>query len=451
MARIAELTVGFDADTRGLDSGVKNVNKTVKETGKQVSNSFGKSSTQAIGGTTSAVINFNRVIQDAPFGIIGVANNLDPLAQSFQNLRAQTGSARGALMTLLKSAFTGPGALITAVSLAGSGLLLLQRRMRGTGEAGEQAKAGVEAFTGAINDQVDALAELRFDDGLQGQLDTAKLNLQVTEDTIDELEKMAKVANETELKALLGSGNLSLALISKINDTFGTTINQTDRQKIINEALNAELENQAKLKGQILGLELALGSEIRSGLEAETLRAEQVKNTSTSILQGKQATIGLNTSLSTTAPVLGQIQGGLVNVGEGFDLTSYKASLLNSTIVEVNGMAEMFVNGFSAGLARLIALGGSFQDMLKQIGLTLLQSGLAKLLMGVLVGGTGGLAGIGAGLFGGPLLGGLFGSAPVAGGLGSMAFAPVQVTGQFKIQGSDLVTTINNTNSRTLR
>jgi hypothetical protein len=399
MAQIAELTVGFDADTRGLDSGVQKVNKTVKNTGKEVTSAFGKNSTQAIGGTTSAVINFNRVIQDAPFGIIGVANNLDPLAQSFQNLRTQTGSTRNALMTLLRSAFTGPGALITAVSLAGSALILLQRRMRGTGEAGEQAKAGVEAFTGAIKDQADALAELRFDDGLEGQLDSAKLNLQITEDTIEELQKMAKVANEAELKALVGSGNLSLALVSKINDAFGTTINQTDRQKIINEALNAELEKQAKLKGEILGLELALGSEVRRSVEAETERAKLVKDTSTDILNGKQATIGLNQSLVNTNNTLGQVQGGFVSVGDGFDMASYKASLLNDTVVQLNASAQTFVNGFSAGLAHLIVMGGNFQDMLKQIGLTLLKTGLSRLLMGVLVGGTGGLAGIGAGLF----------------------------------------------------
>ena len=41
---------------------------------------------------STALINLGRVAQDAPFGIIGIANNLNPLLESFQRLKAETGS-----------------------------------------------------------------------------------------------------------------------------------------------------------------------------------------------------------------------------------------------------------------------------------------------------------------------------------------------------------------------
>ena len=39
---------------------------------------------------TLSLINLGRVAQDAPFGIIGIANNINPLLESFQRLRAES-------------------------------------------------------------------------------------------------------------------------------------------------------------------------------------------------------------------------------------------------------------------------------------------------------------------------------------------------------------------------
>src|SRR5690606_30494513 len=47
-------------------------------------------------------IEFSRIIQDAPYGIIGVGNNITQLTQSFASLRAQSTSTGAAL----KTAFT---------------------------------------------------------------------------------------------------------------------------------------------------------------------------------------------------------------------------------------------------------------------------------------------------------------------------------------------------------
>jgi hypothetical protein len=47
--------------------------------------------------TSMAVVNFNRVVQDAPFGILGVANNIEPLLLSFQSLKKEAGSTGMAL------------------------------------------------------------------------------------------------------------------------------------------------------------------------------------------------------------------------------------------------------------------------------------------------------------------------------------------------------------------
>jgi hypothetical protein len=48
----------------------------------------------------NALGNLSRVAQDAPFGFIGIQNNLNPLLESFQRLKVETGSTGGALKAL---------------------------------------------------------------------------------------------------------------------------------------------------------------------------------------------------------------------------------------------------------------------------------------------------------------------------------------------------------------
>lgn len=70
------------------------------------------------GDATQTLIGFNRVIQDAPYGIMGIANNLNPLYESFVRLKNETGSTSGAF-SAMTSALMGPagvGIAIAAVS-----------------------------------------------------------------------------------------------------------------------------------------------------------------------------------------------------------------------------------------------------------------------------------------------------------------------------------------------
>lgn len=78
-------------------------------------------------GATQALTNFNRVIQDAPFGIIGIANNIDPLVESFQRLKRESGSTNLAIKSLF-GALAGPTGILFAFSaLTTVGTVLVQR------------------------------------------------------------------------------------------------------------------------------------------------------------------------------------------------------------------------------------------------------------------------------------------------------------------------------------
>ncbi|MCH5690044.1 hypothetical protein LWM68_40965 [Niabella sp. W65] len=87
-----------------------------------------------------AMLDLNRVVQDAPYGFIGIANNISPLFESFRRLKAETGSTKAAFGALGNS-LVGPGglglalaAVTTAITFYQIGLQMWTRR-KGTQKA----------------------------------------------------------------------------------------------------------------------------------------------------------------------------------------------------------------------------------------------------------------------------------------------------------------------------
>lgn len=94
---------------------------------------------------TTALSNLGRVAQDAPFGFIGIQNNINPLLESFQRLKAETGSTSAAFKAL-GSSLIGAGGLGLAVSVITSALTFFALGSRGAKEQLEGlAKAMDEA------------------------------------------------------------------------------------------------------------------------------------------------------------------------------------------------------------------------------------------------------------------------------------------------------------------
>ena len=73
-------------------------------------------------------IDFARVIQDAPFGIIGVGNNIQQLAQSFSSLGDVGDSTKSKLKTAFGAIFSSGNLLILGVSVLTSALTYLTQK-----------------------------------------------------------------------------------------------------------------------------------------------------------------------------------------------------------------------------------------------------------------------------------------------------------------------------------
>jgi hypothetical protein len=76
------------------------------------------------GGNT--LMQFSRIAQDAPFGIMGIGNNITATVEAFGHLKNSTGSAGGALKAVAGS-IMGSGGILLAVSLVTSALTYMSQ------------------------------------------------------------------------------------------------------------------------------------------------------------------------------------------------------------------------------------------------------------------------------------------------------------------------------------
>jgi hypothetical protein len=93
----------------------------------------------------AALTNVGRVAQDLPFGFVGIQNNLNPLLESFQRLKAETGSGKAALAALGQS-LIGPAGIGIALSVVSSAILIFQNGIAGFNSKTKEAKDKTEEF-----------------------------------------------------------------------------------------------------------------------------------------------------------------------------------------------------------------------------------------------------------------------------------------------------------------
>ena len=92
------LRIGIQVDNGQANNALKQTQQQLAATAMAANKAdssmvnLGRGAAQA----NTSLINLGRVVQDAPFGFIGIANNIDPLLGSFQSLRKETGSVGGA-------------------------------------------------------------------------------------------------------------------------------------------------------------------------------------------------------------------------------------------------------------------------------------------------------------------------------------------------------------------
>jgi hypothetical protein len=148
------LKLTITADTAEAAANLQNFIKTSKGLKTEMQN-FGNVSNQA----TFALSNLSRVAQDAPYGFMGIANNLNPLLESFQRLKVDAGSSSGALKAMAQN-LMGPAGIGLALGVASSLLVTFGDKLFQSSAAQKAAAEKTKENTDRIKEQKDALDQV---------------------------------------------------------------------------------------------------------------------------------------------------------------------------------------------------------------------------------------------------------------------------------------------------
>ena len=199
-----------------------------------------------VGDASQALVNFSRIAQDAPFGMMGIANNLNPMVESFQRLSATEGGTKKALAAMV-SGLTGPAGIGVAIGLLSA---LLSTYSKEISNFFKGAAGDLEDFVKKINElneelyKIAAKAEARQ---LKGEalvgIIGSNADLKQRETALAELKKLYS-DSEAIKKLTIDSDNRTM--IAALNNA-SIQLQVTEKEKNNNAKLEEALLKRRQL------------------------------------------------------------------------------------------------------------------------------------------------------------------------------------------------------------
>jgi hypothetical protein len=212
------LKITITADNK---QAVQNIQETVTAT-TQLGTAF-KKVVPASNQVNQALVNVSRVAQDAPYGFIGIPNNLNPLLESFQSLQKTTGSASSALKEMAKG-LMGPAGIGLALGVVSSLIVAFGPKIVNFINGVDAAKESEDKFAESLNKARASASE----SGIKLQ---AYIN--IAED--------ASIADDKRANAL----KFVISELGKVNKAYAATITTTDQARAAVDLYTQALVAQA--------------------------------------------------------------------------------------------------------------------------------------------------------------------------------------------------------------
>ena len=289
----------LSSETKNLRTNLSTLNRSANDLGGKGMNTLKKG---AISGN-SAMTAFSRTIQDAPFGIMGVSNNITNLTEQFGYLKNKTGSAKGALQAMLRD-LKGFGGISLAISVVTTALLIFGDQIFKTKDRSKALREEQDKLTKSLEDYEFTLkgvqkSELEGAKSATKELVTLKLLKAQLEDTglsnkkrieaFNELQKrypsyLSKISNEVALNKGLGNSYKTLKKLvedkAKADAAAQNIVKNTKEELILTSQLEAENIKSAKLKLSLTNanaLALKRAGKERSGSNLSVERALELQ------------------------------------------------------------------------------------------------------------------------------------------------------------------------------
>ena len=224
---------------------------------------------------TAAIGNLSRVVQDAPFGFIGIANNINPLLESFQRLKTTSGSTGGALKAL-GSSLLGGGGLGLAIAAVTSGITLAQvgfdRWFKTTKDAKKSSDELKDSIKGIYNETAKEVSAVNgFVGILNNETETRKRKLEAIKE-LQAIQPDVFRNLKLEGEAVVGLDSAYANYINNLKTVLAVKIKQAQQEQLIEKLLKAEgvtlTANEKALTDGTKKFQQAFSNDPRLGPEA---------------------------------------------------------------------------------------------------------------------------------------------------------------------------------------
>lgn len=236
--------------------------KTAVEAGKLDSKLLQTS--RASNTATQSLVNLGRVAQDAPFGFIGIANNINPLLESFQRLKAESGSTKTALKALGGS-LLGAGGLGLAVSVASSLLVVFGDKLFSSTKQIDDAANAATKYRDAVKGIFDGQGKEATQ--VISLIAVLKSELETRERKLGALKELNKI-NPEIFKGLQLEGSIVTGLdaaytkyIENIKNVVAAKIIQLRLEQEVTKLLELQGATQSKATKDLLDLSKRLNNQ----------------------------------------------------------------------------------------------------------------------------------------------------------------------------------------------
>lgn len=263
---------------------------------------------------SNTLTQFSRIAQDAPFGIMGIGNNLTATAEAFANLSRNAGGTRAALSAVGQS-LLGGGGILLAISLVTTGLTLMSQK-------GLTVSDVFAKLTGTFDENRAAMQKMNVEVAKNAQGDISGMNayIAVAKDVNLSLEDRLIAVKKLQDEYPAYFGNLTKEQILQGN--VASTVKEVTAALIARAKASALTERIVKLAEEEEQIRARINNVI-----LEAARAAKLNVAQTAILAGNFKALAENGGdFLTTIDKVGKeanlpflvIRGTLVRVLEGF-------------------------------------------------------------------------------------------------------------------------------------
>ena len=311
--KLEQIKLGLD--TKEINGNIASVKKSLndlktvsKDTGSAIS---GMAPKVASGG--NALMQFSRIAQDAPYGIMGIGNNITATVEAFGHLKNSAGSTGGALKALAGS-IMGSGGILLAVSLVTTAFTYMAQNGLTVGDV-------VGKMTGEFDANRKAMQDMSAEVAKNSQAQITEVGAYVS---------AAKNINLSMSERLLA--------VKKLQDEYPGYFGNLSKEEILN----------GNVAGAVRGVTQAIIAKAKATASVDKIvdlaeKEEGIQSKiNDEILRQVKMSKMTNSEAFETAKIINQVLRGHIEIGDVINKNGTRQQYLNSiqadAILKSNGL-----------------------------------------------------------------------------------------------------------------